>query len=232
MGGAVSADFNSVVEIMNSSFLWNKAGSGGGALAFRGNDLAIQSSLFEHNTASMSGEAISSDINSIINILDCCFKWNSVRHYGGAILSNGKILVIKSTIFQYNTVVHKYRSTAYGGAVAAGANSNVHILDCSFKRNRATLAGGAIYMQGRKLVIESSLFDYNAAMTKIVSKASGGAVFAYISSIVVIFKCYFKGNRAAQGGGALFTTGKELTVELSSFEYNTALSKDNTLRGR
>ena len=251
-GGAIYT--NGTTEILNSSFKMNKATRYGGAILTGAKKLVIKSSAFEYNKAvgkyatTIRGGAVFAYITEILNcsfkgnlvthyggaiytenttkILNCSFKHNKATSFGGAIMTVAKKLVIKSSAFEYNSGVGKYGTTARGGAIFLGSsNSIVEILNCSFKGNLATQCGGAIYTEGEKLVIKSSLFVHNTAVSGYITCTQGGAVSAYsANSIIEIVGCSFKGNRAESFGGAIHTQGKKLVIKLSLFVYNTAVS--------
>ena len=165
-GGAVFAH-NTFVVIMKCSFKRNQATRSGGAVHTEGKKLIIKSSLFEYNeavnnyTAATVGGLV---FASSAEIFDCNFKGNRAvvsrknallfkdniaTHCGGAIYTYDKDLVIKLSIFEYNTVVAKYTTGTLGGAVFATTNSIVEILHCSFRSTKVSFVGGAIYMKER-----------------------------------------------------------------------------------
>ena len=230
-GGSVFAyTTNSLVEILDCSFQVNGATHYGGAIYTQGRKLVIKSSLFEYNTVLCEyinqtyGGAVATLNNDVAEVINCWFKGNKVTFYGGAIFNQGKKLLIKSSLFEYNTPVSKFNLETHGGAVFGNNyyNAVVEILNCTFERNEVTFSGGAIRTEGRQLVVKSSFFAYNTALSKYAAKTTGGAVFAYTCSIVQIQNCSFRGNKALYVGGAIYTVGMRLTVKWSLFEYNSA----------
>ena len=150
-GGVIYTGTHSVVEIRNCSFIGNEAAGSGGAISSFGRKLIIISSLFKYNLCygtKMSGGAISSRCDFVL-IVNCSFKRNEATFSGGALLAIGRELVIRSSLFENNAAVSVYGKTM-GGAICAFSGSSVlsnfkvHILNCSFRENRATYAGGAI----------------------------------------------------------------------------------------
>ena len=232
-GGVIWATTNSTVNILNCSFKANAATRSGGAICMRGRKLIIKRSLFEHNVvtgtfpAYSGGGAIFSDTNSVADISNCLFVRNKATYSGGAIYFKGKEIFLKSSLFEWNSVISKHIAKTYGGAVAIGSNPStvVKILNGFFNGNKATAGGGAVLFQGRKLMIKSSIFDYNTAMNSFTSK--GGALIAIHFSVTEILNCSFKGNEATYVGGAIFAKGRKFAIRSSSFEHNTVGKKYN-----
>ena len=90
--------------------------------------------------------------------------------------------------------MNKYSTKTCCGAVLAQANVIIQILNCSFRGNGATKYGGAIYTVGNKLLIKSSLFEYNSAISKYNDITAGGAIFVGQNSYVEIQDCLLKGT--------------------------------------
>ena len=141
----------------------------------------------------------------------------------------GGISAIKESRFEENTPVNKYivGLIGGGGAIYATANSTLQILSSIFKRNRALKVGGAICFLGRRLVIISTLFEHNSAMSNYDASAFGGAVRALFRSTVEISNCSFKAIKATQGGGAISFQGEKLAIKSSLLKNNYALNKYN-----
>ena len=227
-GGAVYLDTNSTIDILNSSFLSNTASNVGGAVYTYGGKLVIKTSVFECNTAAekydAAGGAVYSNINPIVDILNCSFLDNQAAHSGGAISTFGRKLVIKASVFERNTAVNKHGSKAFGGAIYAWNNVVVEISSSLFKWNEASYLGGSIVTSCAKLIVKTSLFEYNAAVNK-KFRTAGGAVFAKNGSIIEISSSCFKGNVANLYGGAIYLTGISYLIKASNFEYNTIAHK-------
>ena len=223
-GGAAFLHTDVATEILNCSFNQNEATFSGGAIATTGKTLIIKSSLFKHNVG-MRGGAIHATPKATVEILECHFKGNKALRFGGAIFILGKKLVIKTSLFEDNTAANKYQSLTRGGAVFVDTKVTSEVRNCSFNQNQATYAGGAIFAQGKKLVIKFSLFEYNAALTKYTNLSFGGAVSSDTDSALDILNCSFQWNKAAHIGGAIFSKGKNLTIKSSLFEYNVAVKK-------
>ena len=106
---------------------------------------------FREYVAKAMGRAVYVSGNSVVKIMDCSFVGNQAvlggRFTGGAVFTSVKKIVIKSTFFENNT--------AAAGAVSVDDNSEVQILNWSFKGNNAKyFSGGAIHTRGQKLAIK------------------------------------------------------------------------------
>ena len=229
-GGAIFAHFNTSVKILNCSLKANLATPLAGAIFTNGHELIIRSTLFERNAAlskfSIKGHGFGGAVIStaaVSNIQNSVFFQNKASHAGGAIFTWAKILVITSSVFEYNTAVSCYCNESYGGAIAAHGNTRIEILNCSLKANLAKDYGGAIFTKGHKLIIRSTLFECNTALSKFSTKGHGGAVGAVVS-IFNIQNCLFLQNKASCAGGAIHTKAKDLVITSSVFEYNTAVT--------
>ena len=195
-----------------------------------------------NNVALGNSRAVS--VEQIRSIFYKCHFRNNLSSASGLIYLAGGCSRIKNSYFERNSILKPF---TMGGAVFAF--STVEILNCSFKfnGNEGTFAGGAIGTVGRKLMIKSSIFEYNTAHF-------GGALYLRVTSVTEISRSVFKGNKAKRfggaifnykaelcikktsfddntvsyssgRGGAIFTTGKKLAIESSLFEFNTALGK-------
>ena len=228
-GGAVFVNYNSIVEIRNSLFRGNKATNGGAVYAVKTN-LIIESSSFEKIKASSKhtrgvGGALYASLNSVVKILGSSFTRNEATYTGGAIFSMAETIVITSSLFKHNTAVSSYYNKTYGGAISAYFNTSVKILKCSLKANLAASVGGAIFTQGHKLIIRSTLFERNAALSKFSIKGYGlGGAVGSTAAVSNIQNSLFFQNKASRAGGAIHTWAKILVITSSVFKYNTAVS--------
>ena len=208
---------------MNCSFRRNNS-TVGGAIYTLGQQLLVKSSLFECNTAKLDGGAVYAINNSIVDISNSSFKENEGRQNGGAITATEGKIVIRSSLFEYNTAGDENKDTC-GGAIQfysargyAHLNriSTLNILNCSFKGNRAGSFGGAIRLTGGKFTMEASSFDNNSAGLQ------GGAVIISSSS-GTISACSFTNNIARIFGGAVCQEGPRFILKTSTFQNNAVI---------
>ena len=253
-GGAVYCYNNSVIitnENPSITFANNTALEQGGALVikhstnvkFKKNSTVI---LDSNKADDGTGGAISTDSNSIIEFKDnstITFCYNNATQ-GGAIFS----LYNLSLIFSKNTkVIFNDNAAAFGGALnfyshslirfQGGVNSTV-----TFKNNKATQNGGAIYLQKNsdvtfKGTLTVNFYNNEATIggaidsnshSDITSKENphitflqntaklGGAIYIVMSNIAITdnSKLIFTDNIALQDGGAMFLD-KQFKVTLT-----------------
>ena len=228
--GVVYAIRNAIIEILNCLFKQNKAQISGGALYVTGKKLVVKSSVFEDNAAVPKlfnhrtfGGAIFAVTESIIDVQNCSFKRNVATNSGGAIFASGKKLLIKSSVFNNNTVMYKYFVIGYGGAVYAGKSSftTETVNSCYGSRGCYFCPWQGI------IIIELSSFQYNTAFGTLqhgkdncVLCRTGGAIYSYTA--IKISGSLFIGNRAQSAGGAIYQIHEDLHVKTSTFKNNTA----------
>ena len=133
-GGAIILT-RSNIEIIESSFIQNRAEASGAIFCERDSNVSIVNSIFEQN------RAFSQNVNT-----DC---------YGGALFCQSSCtLRIHNTTFTNNTAVKKQRrftlslATYSGGAIAIVGAAGVTISECNLSDNRATDDGGVLYALG------------------------------------------------------------------------------------
>ena len=115
-GGAVHATGQSAVSLVHCSMVGNSAGQGGAVAATASSQLVANGSQFSANVATVGdGGAVLSEGNSTVRAQECLFQGNSANPFQGR-----------------------------GGAFFARMKSrnSTTLLDCSFLRNSAAVAGG------------------------------------------------------------------------------------------
>jgi Zn-dependent metalloprotease len=136
----------------------------------------------------------------------------AVNGSGGAIVSYGMLTILQST-FEDN-------AGANGGAVYPRWDGAYTFVDHSiFRRNGATSAtdgwGGAILLwDGAQLAIQDSLFEENSA-------TSGGAIFNFPRSSIVMTRTIVSANTAQYGAG-IYNQRAALTIGDSTLRGNVA----------
>jgi len=152
--------------------------------------------------------------NSIMTISNCTFE-NSSAAFGGAISTNASMTIIHCD-FQENRVDWG------GGAIfTSNGSETLTVIDSSFENNGAFFAnpgdGGAIYNQGKTLILIGDTFLDNSAI-------NGGAIYndnVVPNSTVIIIGSAFTDNYASANGGGLDNDGTA-TVIGSTFTGNYA----------
>ena len=227
LGGAIFTNSCSVVEIVNTSFERNRAIIGGAAIFSSGRKLTVEKSSFTSNNAFTTHKADSFGgailhRGDILLITTSCFRRNSANK-GGAISyfsrdkTHGTTLLIKTSSFIANSAFDE------GGAVNA-ANGNSEISNCLFKDNKVMdkfSQGGAIYYDGKEMLIKNSSFDGN------VATYAGGAVISNAIKSDIWNSCFT--NNEARSSGAIYFNGKEHRIELSLFRTNQAAANGGSI---
>lgn len=208
-GGAVFNDGSLVIQ--NSTFSSNTvAGDYGGAIKSNGS-VTISNSIFMNNTApgGYGGAIDITQSTSTLDITNSTFDANSAFLGGGAIASNG-IIVITGSTFK-NNVTSSNGGTSGGGAIETTGSLTVNT---STFNNNTGGKGGAVYNESGIATITNSTFSGNSVN---VSPRSGGAIHNQNTGTVLIIASTFSGNTATSGsGGAVYnTSGSSLTVRQS-----------------
>jgi len=187
-----------------------------------------------NGTQGMGGGAIYN--NGAVTVIDCNFSENTVINvssHGGAIFSDGgttltNCLFIKNNanwggaiiffgIYTLTNCNFTNNSAAEGGAIYLCVDSNIEsltIYNCTFRENKASYYGGAIYTDDYSFVVNNCTFIGNTA-------SRGGAVYANDYNLVVN-NCNFTENLASSYGGAIYNHVGTLITNDCTFNRNTA----------
>ncbi len=201
-GGALNA-VNMILE--NTTFRNNYVNGDGSGISYGG---AIDGKatlkgtvLFEGNYITNSKDAYGGAIyGSSLTIADgakVSFINNSVTSSNG--LALGGALFITNDL-NLTGVIFEGNSAQYGGAIYS--NRNITLDSCTFKKNAATLNGGAIYLVPNSttptlIIRNGTVFEGNTAVRH------GGAIYANATTFT-ISGSYFNGNGAGRSGGAIY----------------------------
>ena len=213
-GSAIKIDHRSTID--GCIFKNNYAESEGAILVTGSNDV-ISNSQFISNQAGRYGAAIYSWAGADnIKVDNCQFRGNTANSLGGAILFVGKNCQISNSLFENNKASSLL---SFGGAICL-ENSGDHtsITNCTFKKNSASIRGGAIYWMGeesKKAIIADSTFERNSANY-------GGAI-TIVENLGLIANSTFEYNSASYGG-AIDNLGNISLIADSTFRYNKANS--------
>ena len=133
----------------------------------------------------------------------------SVEGIGDAVISGltvtkNRIKSLNDGKFTLDGVTVSGSTGAYGGALYAGNDGELEIIDSTFENNTATTNGGAVYIYNdNDATISGSTFTNNESL------ADGGAIFGEIHYNVTIVDCTITGNSAADDGGGLAFDNKK-----------------------
>lgn len=243
-GGAIRADLNTFVTVIDSVFTGNVALHGGAI--YTAGSLSVSNSVFRRNEATQSGGgAIDSNAVGVIDdatslrVEGCQFVENSALNgqQGGAPFNpNGAPIEADEFL--------KFASPTFtGGALLVREVVTVDIISSTFEDNTAT-SGGAIFFAtqvGNELPGKGGPVEHeirNCTFTGNIAKLSspdinhGGAIFLSTLNRQVaprLIDDRFIGNKASFGGAlhALTTHENEITINGCHFEENEA-----TMAGR
>ena len=154
IGGVIfSLDCKAIIRMCH--FHHNSASDKGGVVYILSSTIAMSDCSFNSNKAN-EGAVIATQ-ESKIDMDGCTFSSNTAILLGGVIFTyhSGNI-TIKQSQFKENTV-------SYGGGVLQLYNNTIHMDECSFISNIATV-GGALLAVNCNLTIKSCQFLHNTAL--------------------------------------------------------------------
>ena len=218
----------------------------GGAVDFSGKVMTSSNNKFYQNTADESGGAIYIHGNTTVTSTNDTFVSNTTKQTnGGAILNTGN-LTVQNGVFETNI------SKGSGGAIAndfvvtnfAGTEPTVvdygslTVSNSTFKGNRATddnqnttVVGGAILNVSTANLTSNTytdnVADFGGAIGSEVSlaKEADGKIYDPPKVVLTSKNERFIGNKARQGGGAIFNAGDG--IELSDGEIHFVSAEAN-----
>ena len=140
---------------LNSVTMTGCSGNNGGAINLEINSqLTATNCFFADNSALYTGGAVSS--MGTMTLIDCTFEDNAADNDGGAVWSEG-LMSASGCSFSNNDAAQ-----GYGGAIYAGANTN--IFGCTLSFNTAYYDGGAIFVATAFFISNSMTCFQNAAV--------------------------------------------------------------------
>ena len=227
-GGAIALA-QSDVTIIDSTFIENSAEVGGALFANDDSTVIIINSSFENNHAtynskpevseSADGGAIAVQYSKI-NISGCRFSNNSAVGYGGA------MHIWESTAIISNSEFNNSTAGKNGGAIYVLnqiSNTTKNITGSDFSNNRAGKKGGAIYWESVDkeclMIINRSWFTTNAA------GIVGGAIMITDGKATISLG-QFNSNDASQSGGTLHAYGST-ALNIVESEVSDSVTKFN-----
>ena len=165
LGGAITANSEVTIKIVDCVFTSNTATSDGGAVYMASKNGIILNSTFNSNSASRGGSVYISGQNAFVN--NSKFISNQVKTgdaMGGAIYCVGNYATILNSDFRGN-IGGRSNDWGNGGAIYVICN-NVEIKYCNFTNNKVTQHdGGAIYFRVgyKNILVSDCRFDNNYA---------------------------------------------------------------------
>ena len=182
--GVARVTLNSMLTIINSSFLSNIAerGQGGVISVLEVRSLVVTGSTFQNNVARSGGVLHCRDIGDAI-IAGSVFEHNSAMCTGGVIHIIGttfNIINISSDTFFNNTAGDS------GGVMAFLDNGATAVKKCNFTRNKAGNNGGVIYIYHVSVKFSHCIFNLSEAGN------NGGVAHAENCSVDFISSSFMK----------------------------------------
>lgn len=237
--GAIYNDNNSNLTVINCILSNNYARSNGGAIYNKHNlvsknnkytnnfidvngggaiynygfaNLTSLNDIFDNNNVNFTGGAIHSQYSSVAYIENATFKSNKARYNKGGAIYNfeNSVMVIKNSVFTENY------ASRYGGVIFNKGNSNLTLINTTFKNNNAG-TGGVIYnMESAYIFMNNSKFNNNSA-------SSGGVIYSEASKLDG-YNLNFSNNYGTNGGCIYLTSTSYINLVNSSFINNSASS--------
>lgn len=206
----------------NTTLATNQAVNGGAAVAVFRSDPTFQACHFEENIAfahigDCAGGAMLNS-NSDPTLTDCTFENNVTaglegRYVGGAIANVGSDPSLTRCSFLTNRAIE-----GHGGAIYNAASpSKPTLTDCHFEGNSAEFGGAIHSTDSVSTVAIGCVFLQNQA----TGTGRGGAIDMGEGPPGTVRECYFLGNSAGEGGGAIACSGGILLGD-SLFSGNSA----------
>lgn len=212
LGGAIYARDGAVLDIDDSFFTSNSAGSGAAIYADTG--VTVRNTVFQSNNADSGGAGILEGATSDSRFEDVTLNQNSATGSGGGLLFRGRELIIDGLVATGN------ESSGGNGGVLFMAGTNhakrVEVVNALFEGNLA-VSGGAISYSGSidTLDIQHSSFVRN------VASDNGGALHLTGDNVSAT-NVTFSGNQATDDGGSIYLFGKGLTLLHTTFSGGSA----------
>jgi predicted outer membrane repeat protein len=218
-GGAIAT--RAVITVENSTFTNNNASGGeGGAIQSYEQPLVVRGSTFTRNGANNGGAIFKRD--STLDFVNSSFEGNSSSGNGGALfLSTG--VFFTSGI---DSSLRRNSATLDGGAIYLAATV-VQLRNMTLTGNSAR-AGGAIRVDGGRLVLQRATLASNTAQTE------GGAISARITNFdnPSLERITTSDNRTTAGPGGDFAFSASIAGARASIIYSSLVGATASSGGR
>ena len=213
-GGAMCTRSSRILQVINTTFIGNRANSNrrslsGGAILVSGQSATVIQCYFTNNYANVNGGGLYNAGGSL-TVTQTNFSSNSAAGSGGGIYTDRTL-----TITECNFLNNIAGGSGGGIYITAGT---LNTTECNFLNNAAGGNGGAIYKTGSNdfIVIGRNIYSSNTAYS------FGGAVYVLgTNSSISVFDCHFTNNTAmTEGGGAIYSNGQYANVILTSSTFH------------
>jgi hypothetical protein len=191
-GGGISSSLNQ--ELSGCTFIANRSGTEGGAMANRGFSTRVRDCSFEMNTGRLGGGMYNK--GTATTIQSCSFRMNTADAAGGGMYNDSNYdgsVTVTDSVFSDNQALGV--SAWAGGGGMYNSNNSATLRRCRFVGNVALWDGGGIgNSHTRDLTIDQCLLQENTG-------DYGGGIYLGKNSFHTISRCAFLGNHAKKGGG-------------------------------
>jgi predicted outer membrane repeat protein len=220
IGGAIFSDFESRININNSTFTFNQAKGCneldicfglGGALFIGGNStVIIHNSTFDNNTSDVDG-GMAGVFNANLFIFGSQACNNAAVNDGGVIATFvGSYLHVETTMFNSNV------AQCNGGVITTTRNTTTAISHCIFRHNSAGKTDNTP-------VINIKSHGDNLKCNNAVG--NGGVAYAEYSASVIVGEALFVNNSATGDGGVMYAQKQSyLDIKNCTILNNSAVS--------
>ena len=149
--------------------------------------------------------------------------WDPFFDEGGSPVG-GAMITIKCNVTISNSTFSNNAASGWGGAVYAKITP-ITFHSCTFNNNSATDNGngGAVYSKLGPVTVIDSTFINNTVI------GAGGAIFTMFCYVSINNSEFY--NNTAGAGGAVVAIASPLKISSSTFEYNTATEKFDSIGG-
>ncbi|KAK3276737.1 hypothetical protein CYMTET_15220 [Cymbomonas tetramitiformis] len=253
MKGNVAHEFGGVfyghawvnITITESIIADNTAYTFGGAFYIHESGVAvIMHSSITANTASLKAGVMFANEGVAISMLDCVVMNNNAQH-GGVLYAYAAVeMTVRDSRVEGNTAGQE------GGVVRASFGSSIAVIDSTVTHNHAgrlggamflsnssselrnvsashhtAIDGGAIFMDGSRVVVGGSAFFNNSATY------FGGAIHATLGSIVDISGESTLASNSAEEGGSIYVSQTIASLVSCTLQSNVASTSGGALAG-
>jgi predicted outer membrane repeat protein len=239
-GGAVSNAEGSEMRIQNGSvFRNNNVVSGGGGAVENGGFMIVAQASFVNNSANFGGAIDASNQATETYLGSCVMSGNHAFGAGGAIYNGTQLLVIDGCTLISNTTqgdggaivnwgetrmnmtMLEHNEAQCGGAVL-NAGGRLLLAGVQFKANTASIAGGAICIEGGAADLLSCSLYRNVAghMEPMVGPIGAGGGIVLRGGSLNVVGTTFLDNEAFFNGGGLSIQGGDARITSSTLMNN------------
>ena len=235
---AVSLIESSVI-LRDCEFTDNEVRGDAGGLFSSGGSLEIDHCIFKHNSATRSGGAVyvirsSVDISRLTCVSNsaenggCLYaerSWGSITHADirkNSARNGGGVSIVHSSHLELEKMKLNVNSVESGGGIRAQWQSSILFHNCTFERNNANTAGGAIYAnvsdsQGLVHRFDNCRFKNNKAHL-----GGDAKPFPILSNLSVAGGIFLVGNSTSENCNVTSDDCTSTVLSGSIFKHNVA----------